>query len=92
MKLKHSDSYFSAEKELVEFLTEEILAERKAQKMKTIPTELDGFKAELNGAEVTLTKQMDSEMYYFEMLSLPTLKINYIHFQNKNSFQCKSYS
>ncbi|XP_030759887.1 complement component 1 Q subcomponent-binding protein, mitochondrial isoform X2 [Sitophilus oryzae] len=50
-----------AEKELVEFLTEEILAERKAQKVKTIPTEIDGFKANLNGAEVTLTKKTDTE-------------------------------
>lgn len=49
------------EKELVEFLTEEILAERKAQKVKTIPTEIEGFKASLNGAEVTLTKKTDNE-------------------------------
>lgn len=53
----------SAERELVEFLTEEILNERKAQKTKTIPTELDGFKAHLNGAEVTLTKEQDNEKY-----------------------------
>lgn len=46
---------------MVEFLTEEILAERKAQKAKTLPTELDGFKAQLNGAEVTLTKEQDNE-------------------------------
>uniref|UniRef100_A0AAR5PI38 Complement component 1 Q subcomponent-binding protein, mitochondrial n=2 Tax=Dendroctonus ponderosae TaxID=77166 RepID=A0AAR5PI38_DENPD len=52
----------SAEKELVEFLTEEILAERKAQKVKTIPTEIQGFTASLNGAEVTLTKKTDSEL------------------------------
>ncbi|XP_022920012.1 complement component 1 Q subcomponent-binding protein, mitochondrial isoform X2 [Onthophagus taurus] len=50
-----------AEKELVEFLTEEILAERKAQKVKAIPTEIDGFKATLNGSEITLTKQADKE-------------------------------
>lgn len=50
-----------AEKELVEFLTEEILAERKAQKVKTIPTELDGFQAKLNGSEVTLTKKTPDE-------------------------------
>ncbi|CAH0547155.1 unnamed protein product [Brassicogethes aeneus] len=50
------------ERELVEFLTEEILAEKKAQKVKTVPTELDGFKANLNGAEVTLTKTIDNEM------------------------------
>ncbi|XP_066254668.1 complement component 1 Q subcomponent-binding protein, mitochondrial isoform X3 [Euwallacea similis] len=50
-----------AEKELVEFLTEEILAERKAQKVTTIPTEIEGFNARLNGAEVTLTKKTDTE-------------------------------
>lgn len=50
-----------AEKELVEFLTEEILAERKAQKVKTIPTDLQGFKASLNGAEITLTHKTDTE-------------------------------
>lgn len=47
----------------MEFLTEEILAERKAQKVKTIPTEIDGFKASLNGAEVTLTKQTETEKF-----------------------------
>ncbi|RZC35316.1 complement component 1 Q subcomponent-binding protein, mitochondrial, partial [Asbolus verrucosus] len=51
-----------AERELVEFLTEEILAERKAQKSKTLPSELDGFKVQLNGAEVTLTKQLENEI------------------------------
>ncbi|KAL3275467.1 hypothetical protein HHI36_020227 [Cryptolaemus montrouzieri] len=56
-----SGVHTKAEKELVEFLTEEILAERKAQKAKTIPTELDGFKAKLNGAEVTLTKESGDE-------------------------------
>lgn len=50
-----------AERELVEFLTEEILSERKAQKAKTLPTQLDGFQAQLNGAEVTLSKQQDNE-------------------------------
>lgn len=50
-----------AEKELVEFLTEEILAERKTQKFKTIPAELEGFKASLNGAEVSLTKESNDE-------------------------------
>ncbi|KAJ8929059.1 hypothetical protein NQ314_018291 [Rhamnusium bicolor] len=44
-----------------EFLTEEILAERKAQKVKTLPTELEGFTANLNGAEVTLTKKTEDE-------------------------------
>jgi len=49
------------ERELVEFLTEEILAERKAQKIKTIPTEVDGFKVKLDGAEVELSKQAANE-------------------------------
>lgn len=46
---------------MLECLTEEILAERKAQKVKTIPSEVDGFKASLNGAEVTLIKKVDDE-------------------------------
>lgn len=46
---------------MVEFLTEEILAERKAQKIKTIPTEIDGFKVKLDGSEVELTKQSAGE-------------------------------
>ncbi|CAH1954909.1 unnamed protein product [Acanthoscelides obtectus] len=54
-------AHTKAAKELVEFLTEEILAERKAQKVKTIPTEVDGFNASLSGAEVTLTKQAGGE-------------------------------
>lgn len=53
--------FLIAERELVEFLTEEILSERKAQKTKTLPTALDGFKAQLSGAEVTLTKEQDNE-------------------------------
>lgn len=54
-------AHTKAEKELVEFLAEEIIAEKKAQKLKTIPTELDGFKVSLNGADVTLEKQQDNE-------------------------------
>ncbi|XP_072949621.1 complement component 1 Q subcomponent-binding protein, mitochondrial isoform X2 [Epargyreus clarus] len=50
------------ERELVEFLTEEIVAERKAQKVKAIPTELDGFKVQGDGAEVVLTKQLKDEV------------------------------
>ncbi|XP_055690320.1 complement component 1 Q subcomponent-binding protein, mitochondrial [Lutzomyia longipalpis] len=49
------------ERELVEFLTEEIVAEKKAQKVKTIPTELEGFKVKSHGSEVELTKQTDKE-------------------------------
>lgn len=53
--------FFLGERELVEFLTEEILAERKAQKIKTVPTNLDGFAVKLNGAEVELSKQSEKE-------------------------------
>ncbi|XP_044735055.1 complement component 1 Q subcomponent-binding protein, mitochondrial isoform X2 [Chrysoperla carnea] len=49
------------ERELVEFLAEEILAERKAQKVKNLATELDGFKVKVDDAEVTLTKTSDKE-------------------------------
>lgn len=53
--------FYVAEKELVEFLAEEIVAEKKALKLKTIPTELEGFKVSLNGAEVTLNKVTGDE-------------------------------
>ncbi|XP_029173515.1 complement component 1 Q subcomponent-binding protein, mitochondrial [Nylanderia fulva] len=53
----YSRSHTKAEKELVEFLAEEIVAEKKAQKLKTIPTTLDGFSVSLNGAEVNLEKK-----------------------------------
>lgn len=49
------------ERELVEFLTDEIVAEKKTQKKKNIPTEVDGFKIKLNGAEVEFTKHTDKE-------------------------------
>jgi len=45
----------------VEFLTEEIVAERKVQKGKTVPSTLDGFAVKLTGADVELTKQTDKE-------------------------------
>ncbi|XP_076392163.1 complement C1q binding protein P32 isoform X2 [Megachile rotundata] len=54
-------AHTKAEKELVEFLAEEIIAEKKAQKLKTIPTELDGFKVSLNGSQVTLEKKQENE-------------------------------
>nr|CAL26521.1 CG6459 [Drosophila simulans] len=50
-----------SEKELVEFLTEEIVAERKVQKGKTVPSTLDGFAVKLTGSDVELTKQTDKE-------------------------------
>jgi hypothetical protein len=54
---------FVAEKDLVDFLTEEISTEKRTQKKHgNIPTELDGFKIECDGAEVTLTKKSGNEM------------------------------
>lgn len=49
------------ERELVEFLTEEIVAERKAQKVKSLPAEVEGFTVKGDGAEVVLTKQLKDE-------------------------------
>lgn len=49
------------ERELVEFLAEEIIAEKKAQKKNVIPTEIDGFKVKLNKADVELEKKNEKE-------------------------------
>lgn len=46
---------------MVEFLAEEIVAEKKAQKLKTIPTKLNDFVVSLDGAEVTLEKKDGSD-------------------------------
>ncbi|KAJ0176395.1 hypothetical protein K1T71_007574 [Dendrolimus kikuchii] len=50
------------ERELVEFLTEEIVAERKAQKVKTLPKEVEGFTVQGDGAEVVLSKKLNDEI------------------------------
>jgi len=49
------------ETDLVEFLTEEVMAEKSTQKGKVIPKDIDGFKVTLNGAEVELTKETEKE-------------------------------
>lgn len=54
---------FPGERELVEFLAEEIAAERKAQKKKTLPAEIDGFKVKLDGADVELIKDAGGEKW-----------------------------
>lgn len=56
-----SKIHTKGERELVEFLAEEIVAERKAQKKKTIPSDIDGFKVKLDGADVELIKNLGSE-------------------------------
>ncbi|XP_012231016.1 complement component 1 Q subcomponent-binding protein, mitochondrial [Linepithema humile] len=60
----YSKSHTKAEKELVEFLAEEIVAEKKAQKLKTIPTTLDGFTVSLDGAEVNLEKKDGTDIIH----------------------------
>uniref|UniRef100_A0A182QRU6 Complement component 1 Q subcomponent-binding protein, mitochondrial n=1 Tax=Anopheles farauti TaxID=69004 RepID=A0A182QRU6_9DIPT len=49
------------ERELVEFLAEEIVAEKKASPSATIPTSLNGFAITANKAEVELTKSSERE-------------------------------
>lgn len=56
-----SKLHTKGERELVEFLGEEIAAERKAQKKKTLPAEIDGFKVKLDGADVEFIKDSGSE-------------------------------
>jgi complement component 1 Q subcomponent-binding protein len=46
---------------LVEFLNEEIAAEKNLQKTKSIPSEVSGFKVTLDGAEVSLSKTSGDE-------------------------------
>jgi complement component 1 Q subcomponent-binding protein len=55
------DLKLSGEQELVQFLSEEIAAECKAQKIKSVPSKIDGFDVKLDGAEVTLTKKAGNE-------------------------------
>lgn len=54
-------AYSIGERELVEFLNEEITTEK--QSAKKIPTELDGFKVTYDGSNVELVKQTDKEKY-----------------------------
>lgn len=56
-----SKLHTKGERELVDFLGEEIAAERKAQKKKTIPSAIDGFKVKLDGAEVEFVKDSGAE-------------------------------
>ncbi|KAL1140775.1 hypothetical protein AAG570_000705, partial [Ranatra chinensis] len=51
----------TGEKELAEFLVDEIAAEKKLQKTKNIPLELDGFSAKLDGSQVIFQKTTPTE-------------------------------
>lgn len=56
----------------MEFLAEEITAERKAQKSKTLPADIDGFKVKLDGADVEFIKNLGSEKWaeFFDSIYL----------------------
>lgn len=49
------------DKELVEFLVEEIAAEKKNSKPRNMAN-LDGFDVRLDGAQITLSKKFNDEM------------------------------
>ncbi|KAJ8880775.1 hypothetical protein PR048_017246 [Dryococelus australis] len=53
--------FVPGERELIEFLSEEIANEQKVHKSKSIPKELDGFQVKFDGSEVELTKQAGDE-------------------------------
>lgn len=61
LKFLTSLALHPGERELVEFLAEEITSERKAGKAKKMPTDVEGFQVKTNGAEVEMTKQNDKE-------------------------------
>lgn len=48
------------DKELIEFLSDEITAEKKSSKPK-VPSNLDGFDVKLNGSEIVLSKKFNNE-------------------------------
>ena len=51
----------SGERELIEFLAEEIATESKNRKVKTLPSEVDGFKVQTDAADVVFTKASADE-------------------------------
>lgn len=53
--------FTQGEKELADFLVEEISAERKLQKSKKLPSEIDGFKIVIDGSEISLLKKNGDE-------------------------------
>ena len=46
---------------MIEFLSEEIAAEKGTIKSKSIPTVVDGFKVKLDESQVRLSKEVDNE-------------------------------
>lgn len=54
---------FPGEKELVNFLQEEVAAEKKIQSQVKLPTQVNGFQVKFDGADVELTKQTANETW-----------------------------
>ena len=54
---------FSGDKELLDFLGEEIVAETKQGKVDKLPSRIGDFDIKLDQAEVTLTKKHNDETY-----------------------------
>ena len=52
------------DKELIEFLAEEIEAEKQNRKLR-VASSLDGFDVKFDRAEMTLSKKFNNEMYLF---------------------------
>ncbi|KAG8230840.1 hypothetical protein J437_LFUL010237 [Ladona fulva] len=50
-----------SDKELVEFLNEELATEKKSMKMIKVPPTFEGFTVEANGSDVDLTKKLENE-------------------------------
>ncbi|KOB67330.1 hypothetical protein OBRU01_19971 [Operophtera brumata] len=73
------------ERELVEFLTEEIVAERKAQKLKTLPTELEGFAVKGDGAE---GEAQTEKQEFSEMRSRPQFEVDVVRGDSTLGFTC----
>lgn len=57
----YSNLFLAGDKELIEFLTEEIAVEKKTGKSKGVYSNLDGFEVKQNGAEITLSKKFNDE-------------------------------
>lgn len=63
---------FLGERELVEFLAEEIAAERKSQKMKKLPGDVEGFAVHVDGSEVELKKSVDGDQWFYAFIRFIT--------------------
>lgn len=66
--------FFAGERELIEFLSEEIATETKNRKVKSLPTDVEGFKVSTDGADVVLTKTTGDETQVIAKLKCKLFK------------------